>query len=89
MTKRHEEFLRGTIEELLALPDELKGEMVLVVEGSKQTKSHSEDAAVPMVHDQIKSYIDSGLSTNEAIKKVAKERGLSRNDVYKDYHEVS
>ena len=28
-------------------------------------------------------------TTNEAIKRVAKERGLSRNDVYKEYHELS
>ena len=89
ITKRHEEFLRGTIEELLALEDELKGEMVIVVEGSQISKDPREDAAVPLVHDQINTYIDSGLSTNEAIKRVAKERGLSRNDVYKDYHGVS
>ena len=41
------------------------------------------------VHEQIKQYIDGGLTTNEAIKRVAKERGLSRNDVYKEYHELS
>ena len=69
--------------------DDLKGEMVIVVEGSQDIKDDREDAAVPLVHEQIKQYIDGGLTTNEAIKRVAKERGLSRNDVYKEYHELS
>lgn len=89
LTKKHEEFLRGTLEEILDVVDDLKGEMVIVVEGSQNIKDDGEDAAVPLVHEQIKEYIDHGLSTNEAIKRVAKERGLSRNDVYKEYHEVS
>ena len=63
--------------------------MVIVVEGSQNIKDDGEDAAVPLVHEQIKTYINNGLSTNEAIKRVAKERGLSRNDVYKEFHELS
>lgn len=89
LTKKHEEFIRGTIEEVLEIVDDLKGEMVIVVEGSQNIKDDGEDAAVPLVHEQIKQYIDGGLTTNEAIKRVAKERGLSRNDVYKEYHELS
>ena len=89
LTKKHEEFIRGTIEEVLEIVDDLKGEMVIVVEGSQDIKDDREDAAVPLVHEQIKQYIDGGLTTNEAIKRVAKERGLSRNDVYKEYHELS
>lgn len=89
LTKRHEEFIRGTIEEVLPILEELKGEMVIVVEGSSDVKEAREDAAVPLVHEQIETYISGGLSTNEAIKKVAKERGLSRNDVYKQYHELT
>lgn len=89
LTKKHEEFIRGTIEEVLEITEELKGEMVIVVEGSQNIKDDSEDAAVPLVHEQIKTYIDHGLTTNEAIKRVAKERGLSRNDVYKEFHELS
>lgn len=74
LTKKHEEFLRGTLEEILDVVDDLKGEMVIVVEGSQNIKDDGEDAAVPLVHEQIKEYIDHGLSTNEAIKRVAKER---------------
>ena len=41
---------------------------------------------MPLVHEQINSYIKEGLSTNEAIKRVARERGLSKNEIYKQYH---
>lgn len=41
---------------------------------------------MPLVHEQINSYIKEGLSTNEAIKRVARERGLNKNEIYKQYH---
>lgn len=84
LTKRHEEFIRGTITEILDICDELKGEMVLVVEGSKDTAEANQD--MPDVQTQINKYIDCGLTTTEAIKKVAKEQGLSKNEIYKEYH---
>lgn len=84
LTKRHEEFIRGTITEILDICDELKGEMVLVVEGSKDTAEANQD--MPDVQTQINKYIDRGLTTTEAIKKVAKEQGLSKNEIYKEYH---
>lgn len=89
LTKKHEEFLRGTIEEVLDGLDEARGEMVIVIEGSKEQKDPAVDQAMPLVHDQIKNYIKDGLTTNEAIKRVAKETGLSRNDLYRQFHEVS
>ena len=89
LTKKHEEFIRGTIEEVLEIVDEIKGEMVVVIEGCSEEKNPGEDQASPLVHEQIKTYIDGGLTTNEAIKRVAKELGLSKNDLYKEYHELS
>ena len=89
LTKKHEEFIRGTIEEILDIIDDIKGEMVIVVEGSKEEKLPDETSAMPLIHDQINSYIETGLTTNEAIKRVAKERGLSKNQIYKEYHGLS
>ena len=86
LTKKHEEFLRGTIEEILEIAEELKGEMVIVMEGSRETKDPGEDSAMPLVHEQINTYFKEGLTTNEAIKRVARERGLSKNEIYKQYH---
>lgn len=84
LTKRHEEFIRGTITEVLMICEELKGEMVIVVEGSKESKEPEMD--MPSIQDQINQHMENGLSSKEAIKKVAKENGLSKNDLYKDFH---
>lgn len=84
LTKRYEEFIRGTIAEVLEICEELKGEMVIVVEGSKEEKEPQQD--MPSIQDQINHYVSGGLSSKEAIKRVAKERGLSKNDLYKEYH---
>lgn len=89
LTKKHEEFIHGTIEEVLTIVDDLKGEMVVIIEGNKDDRDPNMDQAAPLVHEQINMYINDGYSTNEAIKKVAKERGLSKNDLYKEYHGLS
>lgn len=86
LTKKHEEFIRGTLEEVLTIADDLKGEMVIVIEGCKEEKDVSETSPIPLIHEQINTYVDEGLSTNEAIKRVAKERGLNKNEIYKEYH---
>lgn len=84
LTKKHEEFIRGYIEEVLEIVDDLKGEMVIVIEGCSENKEM--EIPLPLIHDQIEGYIKEGLSTNEAIKRVAKERGLAKNEIYKEYH---
>ena len=48
------------------------------LKGCSEEKNPGEDQASPLVHEQIKTYIDGGLTTNEAIKRVAKELGLSK-----------
>lgn len=87
LTKRHEEFIRGTISEVLEICEALKGEMVIVVEGNKEEKEPTQD--MPEIHNQINQYIEGGLSSKEAIKKVAKEYGLSKNELYKEFHDLN
>lgn len=83
LTKRHEEIIRGKITEILDVCDSLKGEMVIVVEGSKEIIEQTFDLDI---NEQIEVYMNEGLTSKEAIKKVAKERNLSKNEVYKSYH---
>lgn len=87
ITKRNEEFLRGTVSELLEVVGELKGEMVVILEGSDDEPES--DIVLPLITDQINLYIEEGLSAKEAIKKVAKERNISRNEIYKEFHNLS
>ncbi|MEG0841440.1 MAG: 16S rRNA (cytidine(1402)-2'-O)-methyltransferase [Erysipelotrichaceae bacterium] len=85
LTKKHEEFIRGTILEIIEIADECKGEMVLVVEGCKEEKEMA--MPMPLIHEKVNFYISEGCSTNEAIKRVAKEQGMSKNEIYRDYHD--
>ena len=62
--------------------DELKGEMVVVVEGNTQ----DEDYSTMTIMEHINLYLEDGLSEKEAIKKVAVERGVPKSVIYKEYH---
>lgn len=83
LTKKHEEFIRGTILEVLDEVEDLKGEMVVVIEGNKKEK---DSVSMETLYGYINAYVENGLSSKEAIKKVAKEYGVSKNDLYKQYH---
>lgn len=82
ISKRYEEAIRGTIEEVLEISDTLKGEMVVVVEGNLE----QEDFSTLTILEHINLYLEDGMSEKEAIKKVAVERGIPKSVVYKEYH---
>ncbi|MDY2696195.1 MAG: 16S rRNA (cytidine(1402)-2'-O)-methyltransferase, partial [Eubacteriales bacterium] len=59
---------------------EPKGEYVLVVEGSKKIEVN--DLKSLSIKDHLLYYINLGETKADAIKKVAKERGVNKNEVY-------
>lgn len=81
LSKIHEEFTRGTISEILPLVDEMKGEIVIVVEGNHDVTDYSNLD----VYEHVKMYLDD-MSEMDAIKKVAKERGVAKSVIYQEYH---
>ena len=81
LSKIHEEFTRGTISEILPLVDEMKGEFVIVVEGNHDVTDYSNLD----VYEHVKMYLDD-MSEMDAIKKVAKERGVAKSVIYQEYH---
>ena len=85
ITKRHEEIIRGHISEILEIEDELKGEMVLVVEGNNL--ADDEDEAPVDIVAEVQKLIDQGVHSKEAIKQVAKTYNMKKNDVYDMYLE--
>lgn len=85
ITKKHEEFIRGNIRDVLEVCEDLKGEMVIVMEGCKDNQL-TEEIPFTVIQDKIHNYIHEGYSTSEAIKKVAKDHGLSKNELYKQFH---
>lgn len=85
LTKRHEEFLRGRISEIREVAAACRGEMVLVVAGYEKDENPAWD--MPAIYARIDRYVKEGCSSKEAIKKVAGESGMSKNELYKQYHE--
>ena len=86
MTKLHEEFLRGTISEMIEAADELKGEMVLVVEGNRD--DYSKDVDMSMILRMVRESVETGMSTSQAIKEVAGRTGVSKNKIYDMVHKA-
>ncbi|MCD7840117.1 MAG: 16S rRNA (cytidine(1402)-2'-O)-methyltransferase [Erysipelotrichaceae bacterium] len=84
LTKKHEEINRGTIEEILEVVDDMKGEMVIVVEGN--TIQTEEPIFEQTIEEHVNEYIDKGMTTKDAIKEVAKIRNVSKNIIYNEYH---
>ena len=62
--------------------DDIKGEFVIVVDGFKNDIIEEELGVV----GQVDFYIENGMKAMDAIKLVAQERGLKKNDVYAEYH---
>ena len=82
LTKAHEEYIRGNLKEFLDLDEAtLKGEMVIIVEGDKSQPVVSEEAIL----EQLKSLLDEGLRSKEAIKKTAELLSVNKNQVYSLY----
>ena len=80
LTKLHEEFLRGTAAEIratLAARDSVKGEITLLI--GKALEPEPDDTPVP---DAVEALVRDGTPRMDAIKQVARRRGLSKREVY-------
>lgn len=89
LTKIHEEYLHTTVKEAIEKieQDGIRGEIVLLIEGI------CEDVLKEQRQDEIKNidskelvlkYINDGISKKEAIKIVAKQKGVNKNEVYQE-----
>lgn len=87
LTKRHENAFRTTLEHAISYyeDNEPKGEYVLVIQG----KSHSEIIQEQQaqwedlsIEEHLQIYLDKDMSKKDAMKAVAKDRGISKRDVY-------
>lgn len=84
ITKKYEEIYRGTIEELVNQSNDYKGEIVIVVEGNKEVLEYKKLS----IEEHINLYLEDGKSVMDAIKIVAKERGIKKSEVYDIYHGI-
>jgi len=83
LTKVHEEAIRGTLGEIIAHfeVNEPRGEFVIVVEGAPQKEEKQDFSCLP-VEEHVEHYLKQGYDRMDAMKQAAKDRGMSKRDIY-------
>ncbi len=86
LTKIHEEYIEGTLQELTEMdPTTLKGEMVVMVEGNK------DEFGIKLSEEEIRKLVDSmtatGISMKDAIRQVSDMTKMAKNYIYKVVHQ--
>ncbi|MBE6675139.1 MAG: 16S rRNA (cytidine(1402)-2'-O)-methyltransferase [Ruminococcaceae bacterium] len=85
LTKLNEEVIRTTLEGAMEYytANAPRGEYVLVVEGCTQKSEENAFWAEMSIEEHVEFYVNQGLKKMDAIKSVAKDRGLPKNEIYK------
>ena len=90
LTKLYEEYQRGSISEILdyIASNPLKGECLLIVAGASENgrKENLTSDVTPV--EAVEALIASGMKPNQAIKTIAKERKINRQELYNLFHGV-
>lgn len=85
ISKKFEEIYRDNIENIREQVKDAKGEFVIVVDGNYEEKTYDNLSII----EHVNLYIKEGDDINEATKKVAKERKMTKSEVYNEYHKKS
>ena len=88
LTKIHEEFIRSRIDEVLE-NEEYKGEFVILIEGATESKKDVElkNLNELTLEKHYEKYEQEGFSKKEIIKMIAKDRNVSKNEIYQYFIE--
>lgn len=81
LTKIHEEFMYTGIDEIINSTEELKGEYVIIIEGNKKIQEN--DFSKMDIKEHYSFYENQGLTKNEIIKQIAKDRNVHKSEIYK------
>jgi 16S rRNA (cytidine1402-2'-O)-methyltransferase len=85
LTKLHEEFMRGSVAEVraqLAERERVRGEMVVLVEARADAIARGSEELIPALVERL---IKEGLSEKDALKRAARERGMGKSEVYREW----
>lgn len=88
LTKKYEEYLRGNLESAANLDVDLKGELVIMIKGTKEAAiaiSLNQKA----LSEHYQYYLDQNLDAKEAMKKVAKDRNTTKSEIYRQLQKSS
>jgi 16S rRNA (cytidine1402-2'-O)-methyltransferase len=86
LTKLHEEFLRGDVAEVraqLAERERVRGEMVVLVEARASVAAKEAEESIAALVTRLMK--DEGLSEKDALKRAARERGMGKSEVYREW----
>ena len=81
ITKIHEKFIRGKVSNIIENIDIPKGEYIILIEGEKIEEKKVFDNM--SLEEHYKLYEDQGLEKKEIIKKIAKDKGVTKNEIYR------
>ena len=84
LTKIHEEFIRGNISEIINKSENLKGEMIILIEGAQNEKKENFLNSLDL-KEHYKYYENQGFEKKEIVKMIAKDRGVNKNEIYKEF----
>ena len=87
LTKIHETFYRGTIEEVLEQLGEIKGEYIIIFEMHAKTDKQMqiEELNKMTLDEQYEYYKNTGLTKKEIIKQIAKNNNVPKDTIYKQF----
>ena len=85
LTKIHEEFIRQDIETLINKAESLKGEMILIIEENLKGNIIQNKYNDLSLEEHYKLYENQGYEKKEIIKKIAKDRKISKNEIYQKF----
>lgn len=85
ISKQYEEYIRFSLEQYESINLEVKGEIVILLEGAKEDNRSLELSKLTIL-EHVNHYIDNGLEEKEAIKQAARDRNIQKNEVYQVVH---
>ena len=83
LTKMHEKFYRGNINEIYEEIGEPKGEYIVIIKGEKTKKENVINSLT--IEQHYEYYEKKGLDKKEIIKRIAKDRKVNKNEIYKRF----
>ena len=84
LTKIHEEFIRGDVNSLIEQTENIKGEIVLIIEKNNNVQTENKFEGLTL-EEHYKLYEEQGLTKKEIIKKIAKDKNVNKNEIYKKF----
>lgn len=87
LTKIHETVFRGKISEIISQVENIKGELIIILEGNQNNELEESINLLNELNleEHYKYYENQGLEKKEIIKKIAKDKNVNKNEIYKQF----